>query len=1294
MSTPYNDLSKIRHVQQGDPVAERPTAQPTRAIERKLNQLQSQVSSISSSSELSKLVLRNVAIKTGDGNVTVDNVVYYNASSGLYEKAQAGVTFADGTFNFNPSSTVLGICVAVNNGYGDIMVGGYDNWRDANHYGGMMEGAEDYLPGVPYYLSANEPGKITRFAPALRIQVLVGTGSHFVVQPVYSNPESIESLARVPMGMRPVGGIRSLPDSFNQHVIVGFDALELFDQTAGVDTWRTTEDSDVSSIASFGYMVADAQMVLVPDAPIYVRISTAIGGSISIFSAMALEDLYSGGGGTFNLLLGVHTLFPSSEATERTYTIKAAPQDNTVVGTLRFKFVSDDTTLRRDVIFKVPDSFQGWKMINAPITPLATAAVASESVTSLTVVEPSIGYATAPTVVISGTGDITVPAEVTAVLDEFGSVSRLNVDEAGEGYLTATVAFTADVDTVTVAPGGSGAVIGLSCVDGEIVAATVDSGGSGYLQPPSVQVLDSAGSGAIITVTVRGGVVTAAHIVSQGVDYSTSPIALVRPSGVSSYVKTTPGVFEATLTGDGVGSVTRTAGVAPVPTGGWGYPINPKVTLTGGDPTTPAEVTATVDPVTRSVTGFTIDEPGAGYVSAPTVSVQTSDPVLVVTGGDLPNDGVAASGTVVCPSLKVLGFNIKNAGYGYKNYGTEGVSMPTVLTGGLALGGVAATVLPIVETSTGRIIEMRLLSPGSGYVCPPTISINDTAGGNHGNGFDCEVLLDTVPTSVTVDEPGFNYRSKPLVELGVPVASIDMLQGGSGYVTVPIVTIEPPALAEADGGVTATAVARMGNSLRRIKIMAQGSGYVNPVITITGDGYSASALAVLDGSGKIVGVELVDHGYGFTSTPIVTVTGAPGSAADLVAELDGASGQVVRLDLTTSGCGYTRPPQITIEASPTGAQAIAQAHLMGEGCTLITTMHGDGGTRLSQTTNPAEGNRLQVRDYGDDLNNPSNTTYKKPNGAAFYYNIKADPTLSSRWPAVPITRALFTLNGTELESTTFNEATGELDNPMADILFSARTPMWTTLDADGCPWDREYRHYVYDEGASGSDALIPDTGHAPEFCWRFWEHTYKYEPNRNTGQMHINQASRFYQSGRVAGLGAVAPLRLIDVATGAESRNDGTLMTGQLMLVMDNQTNLFDGTGAQVNTTVTNEIVPIFVNTYGRPVAVTSVLLMVAYQAAGVGIATVSDAALITVGTQDGNYRDIIGTFDATAEAQSGVSCCLYRPNTVKTLIPDARESTPLILPNQVVYLRIDYPCNTTSIPSQLITAKVKGHVL
>ena len=1284
MAENFNDLSRIRHVQAGDPVAAKQTSQPTRAIEIRLQQLEEQFRALSQSSEFSKLIIRNVPIRVGDQAVTQDAVVYYNPNTGLYELAVAGVTFMSGIYQFNPTALALGICIAVRGSIGDVMIAGYDTWRDADqgnsHAQSMIDPLEDFVPGVPYFLSAQVPGKLTRFPPSLRIQIMVATAHHYVLETLYGNPDSLDTPVKQPMGMRPVGSLRRNQPSGEQQVIVAFDALELFtldNQHSGYGQWRLTADNDDpsnSTLRDFGYMIADATVVSPPAVPLYIRIRVEpLTGSITMCEARTLAGADFAADG---LIVSSTAFTPLADNKDLLRTCSIFDIDGTtVLGSLSFKFTTNKVDLRRDVIFKFPDSFQGWKMINAPVSPLARAIVSGGKITDIIMQERGVGYDTPPVVSITGDG---VGATAVAILDDYGSIAQIQFT-SGSGYTQATVEFLYQLTSVVVANGGSGAIItaSLTASPGPIMGLNVVAGGSGYTSPPSVQVVDAsgAGEGAIVYTTVRNGVVVAATLADPGQLY-VAPVLIVRPNGNQGYQVTTEAVLIPTVSNGAIGAVV-------ISDGGCNHPLGTRLQVLGAG--VGAVLVPTLDEA-GAIVDVTINQPGSGYLPETTTIaiVDVKDPLVACTGY-VPS--VTATQVVNLSSMYLSEVRILTSGIGYAPTSTIAFSAPD--EGTTAIGR-------LVLDSAGRIIRINITNPGTGYTSPPTYTITDSGG--LGNGATLSPVVSSYVDTVTVDSPGSGYMYAPEVFIACPVDHIEIEEGGTGYTTPPDVHITEPDIA---GAMVAAATAVLGGTIISIFVTNSGSGYTVPgnwEIQLEGN---ATAVPVFSG-GELVAVEVIDPGDSYAVAPVVTlhdkIGGSAGSGAAALAIIEGV-GSVVRVDLTNQGTGYIAPPYITLLPLPSesGIQAVASAKLMGSGAQIQAYTSGNGGLRYPQTAALLTGNNLQVYNFNDDLNDSATAVLRRPNNAVFYYNIKADPALGSQYPSIPPEKSLFVLNGTELLGTFYSESSGISNDLNADVVLNRKTVFWTSFDTDACPWDAGFQNYLIDLGTGGTDHIIPASGpYGYTDSWfRFWESVYKYQAYRNRGWLHLNRGSRFYQTGRVSSVAVLAPLRIFDVTTGTEIANDGTPATGQLAIMLDNQSIFLTGnTGVQLDLKVANNLQVIYKNDIGRPVMVTSVVMIVVYQVnSNTGAPpSVAYAAKITVGTQAGNYRDIIGTIDPTAAVQAGADTKLYAQNQVKELFPDARDSAPLIMPNESVYLRVENPAGTL-IKTQLVMARVRGYV-
>lgn len=221
--------------------------------------------------------------------------------------------------------------------------------------------------------------------------------------------------------------------------------------------------------------------------------------------------------------------------------------------------------------------------------------------------------------------------------------------------------------------------------------------------------------------------------------------------------------------------------------------------------------------------------------------------------------------------------------------------------------------------NNGSISDIIVNSGGSGYVPASTdpltgatiITVTDTG---HTAGAGATAVVATVSaagaiTSITVTAGGTGYNA----DLGAK-ASITNTGIRGGAVLVPVIS----------GGGAVTAVTFTGGA---------GLGYqVGDAITISVGG--ASLLPILDANGSIVNVEILNAGSGYSSAPVLTVTGVGSSAyssgpAVLEAVLSTAAvspplslvhGSVVNVLIKDPGINYTAGITLTnITGDGTGA---------------------------------------------------------------------------------------------------------------------------------------------------------------------------------------------------------------------------------------------------------------------------------------------------------------------------------------------------------------------------------------
>ena len=253
-------------------------------------------------------------------------------------------------------------------------------------------------------------------------------------------------------------------------------------------------------------------------------------------------------------------------------------------------------------------------------------------------------------------------------------------------------------------------------------------------------------------------------------------------------------VAEAQTAGRGVGSVT-------VDSPGIGYTSTPSVAFAGGGGSG-AAATATLTP---SVGSVALISGGSGYTTAPSV---------MFTGG---GGGSGAAADAVLPPRGVASVNISNGGvYNFQPSVTFG--LPQTAGGRQATGTAVRSGL--------NVQSVTITDPGSGYTSPPSVTFQGGLGG-------------TIAQGAAVLE-------------AAAVASVDVTAAGSGYTSVPGVMFSG-----GGGGSGATANAALSNSVLSVSVTSPGSGYTSApsVSFLGGGGRDAAATATLEAT-VVTGVAL------------------------------------------------------------------------------------------------------------------------------------------------------------------------------------------------------------------------------------------------------------------------------------------------------------------------------------------------------------------------------------------------------------------------------------------------------
>ncbi len=369
-----------------------------------------------------------------------------------------------------------------------------------------------------------------------------------------------------------------------------------------------------------------------------------------------------------------------------------------------------------------------------------------------------------------------------------------------------------------------------------------------------------------------------------------------------------------------------------------------------------AEATMTV--TDGKVTDVTITDPGTGYLPGSTYGVTEINPILT---------NAAATPRV---TYSIVDLNVTVAGAGY-------VSAPTItIESGQGTGATAEAVLNgVVQT------DITIVEPGSGYICPPEINFIGQAEVearatpvmttnnpisdiliNYNGLFETTATPDVIISSAvgsgakadavlanegeivrfTITEAGSGYGQPPTVnftggggrfaagyatiDLAGTVTGLVITDPGEGYTSAPTVTLSAP---DTTGGIQATATVAIGFPIEDIVVTDFGSGYNIAFNDIDPDDYVNEPTVQLDaGAGLITltdtevtvlpnlsirDITLTNPGQGYQTAPAIQITPVcqSGSGAQATCEIRYNINDVI---MTSFGSGYEFNSDINVIA--------------------------------------------------------------------------------------------------------------------------------------------------------------------------------------------------------------------------------------------------------------------------------------------------------------------------------------------------------------------------------------------
>jgi hypothetical protein len=521
------------------------------------------------------------------------------------------------------------------------------------------------------------------------------------------------------------------------------------------------------------------------------------------------------------------------------------------------------------------------------------------------------------------TGSATTYAPVHSVA---GSDSNISLAIQSKG--TGAIDLAAGANGVSISNGTS------------VTALTRTNIGSSYTGFPTITISSPTLNGGVQATANAQLVAAGATVVSGGTSgtYALNDVLTVTTAGGSSPITlTVTGVSAGVITSVSVNSSALTT----IPSG--------TVTVSGG-----GGLGATFNLLYVLAASFTITAAGSGYVEQPTVTF---------SGGG--GSGAAAYATVGS------GTTVRSLGSTMSFYTPQGEQVR--ITDSSFFTGVA----PALSITRDTANRTQLRSGGN-------LSLYSQTGGaiyfQTNNGSDAVQMVVPhlasavnyvqVVGAVTTAAPTLSSQGSDLnvamvlqpkgtggldiaagangvnISNGTSVTALTLVNGGSGYTTVPTITISAPTTS---GGVTATANAALMQINSGTTIASGGTGYVTgDTISIVGGTSTVTATATVTASGGIVSAITLTQVGTYSALPTNPISTANTTGVGTGLTLTGNWTVKTPLGVNTAGSGYVEQPTVTFSTG----NAVAFANV-GSG-TIVKSL----GSTMSFSTSSGESLRL------------------------------------------------------------------------------------------------------------------------------------------------------------------------------------------------------------------------------------------------------------------------------------------------------------------------------------------------
>ena len=534
-----------------------------------------------------------------------------------------------------------------------------------------------------------------------------------------------------------------------------------------------------------------------------------------------------------------------------------------------------------------------------------------------------------------------------------GQIVGIELTPDGSGGFKAGSGYTSSQINVSIKDGG-GATASPVLTNGGIASIKLFDGGSGYVTPPSVNLIGGGGTNASAEATIDfvTGVITSVEITSVGANYTSVPeVRFVGGSGQGAEAEALlNGVLEIDVTNSGTNYLTP-----------------PEVIISAGEGATSGPVSVDENGV---ITSVHLGSAGRDFGQPPNVSIVDS------SGAGSGANAIANLSQGVTSSL------LRQVGTGYavppvvqvidSSGSGSGAVLEATISGPLDI----TNVLNLTNSSINPTNGIEILPGNEGDAYSPDVLVSITGGG--GTGATAEVEIDGSiggnPSNVSglVDPSTGNrgrYSVQPDINVGAvvglpttPLTSTSIGSGGSTVDFTQTFQVREPALTLTSvGTVTYPGFSSIARSLDLAEFNPGYTGSA-PLVIISIDatsnlpvgiaGIIPGQVATSGPAGSIDGLEFFDsHGASPTGDPheLKIESGVTGSATVSLSATGGfeLGDSGFWQNLSTPNSGFRSHPSVSIPTTLFGPGQVAGSYELTvagplDASTIALTAAGDG----------------------------------------------------------------------------------------------------------------------------------------------------------------------------------------------------------------------------------------------------------------------------------------------------------------------------------------------------------------